>query len=187
MQHFHWLAGSGGTYGFDDITSWGTYGEELCDYLLKLQTPVADADLDKLGTAFRTVEQLFAAYTPSNVARAQDDIVQNKMRNTQELLTPPSQGLANAILQAQRQITIHRRLHRITALQARGQITILRRLHQTTTLQALSITTAQEVRQTIMLQAQRPITARQHPRQIHQTQEAHLDQAYSKASSAPQA
>ena len=100
MQHFHWLAGSGGTYGFDDITSWGTYGEELCDYLLKLQTPVSDADLDKLGTAFRTVEQLFAAYTPTTVARTQDDIVQNKMRNTMELLTPPSQGLANAIQEA---------------------------------------------------------------------------------------
>src|SRR5579883_1121687 len=54
MQHFHWLAGSGGTYGFEEVTQWGTYGEELCDYLLKLQAPVSMEDQQKLLTALRT-------------------------------------------------------------------------------------------------------------------------------------
>lgn len=58
-QHFHWLAGSASTYGFEEIRQWGTYGEELCDYLLNLQAPVSAMDIDKLATALRTVIQLF--------------------------------------------------------------------------------------------------------------------------------
>jgi diguanylate cyclase (GGDEF)-like protein len=81
MQHFHWLAGSGGTYGFDDITSWGTYGEELCDYLLKLGGPVSGADHEKLTTALRTVEQLFAAYTPAQTRVIDQSATQTKLRH----------------------------------------------------------------------------------------------------------
>ncbi|MBX9688516.1 MAG: Hpt domain-containing protein, partial [Candidatus Obscuribacterales bacterium] len=51
LKNFHWLAGSGGTYGFTEITEWGTYGEELCEYLLKLNAPVSESNLDKLRTA----------------------------------------------------------------------------------------------------------------------------------------
>lgn len=95
MQHFHWLAGSGGTYGFDDITQWGTYGEELCDYLLKLHAPVSAADQDKLMTALRTVEQLFQAQvsTPNSSMTGE---VHQKMRSTAELLIPPG-ALMNTI------------------------------------------------------------------------------------------
>ena len=97
MQHFHWLAGSGGTYGFDDITQWGTYGEELCDYLLKLHAPVSASDQDKLMTALRTVEQLFQAQmtAPSTMTGE----VQQKMRSTAELLIPPG-ALMNTIQEA---------------------------------------------------------------------------------------
>ena len=66
MKHFHWLAGSGGTYGFDEITQWGTYGEELCEYLLKLQVPVKSEDRDKLLSAFETVQVLFASASPED-------------------------------------------------------------------------------------------------------------------------
>ncbi len=101
MQHFHWLAGSGGTYGFDDITQWGTYGEELCDYLLKLNTAVSVADHAKLQTALNTVEQLFAAQisVPKQEAPADETLVQQKMRNTAELLIPPG-ALMNTIQEA---------------------------------------------------------------------------------------
>lgn len=60
-QQFHWLAGSGGTYGFDDVTQWGTYGEELCDYFIKVGRPVTAEDLEKLSSALITVRHLFTA------------------------------------------------------------------------------------------------------------------------------
>jgi diguanylate cyclase (GGDEF)-like protein len=98
MQHFHWLAGSGGTYGFEEVTQWGTYGEELCDYLLKLQTPVSFDDQQKLLTALRTVEQLFAAHTPAE-AETQG---QPRMKNTVELLIPPGSNIVDVIQAANR-------------------------------------------------------------------------------------
>lgn len=98
MQHFHWLAGSGGTYGFNDITQWGTYGEELCDYLLKLQSPVTPADHDKLTTALNTVEQLFAAQV-AQPTHSMTGEVQTKMKGTSELLIPPG-ALMNTIQEA---------------------------------------------------------------------------------------
>ncbi len=98
MQHFHWLAGSGGTYGFNDITQWGTYGEELCDYLLKLQAPVTAADHEKLMTALSTVEQLFAAQV-APPTHSMTGEVQTKMKGTSELLIPPG-ALMNSIQEA---------------------------------------------------------------------------------------
>lgn len=87
-QHFHWLAGSGGTYGFDEITQWGTYGEELCEYLLKLQVPVKEEDREKLLSAFETVQVLFAAAGPASDPASQDSSLQN-FRSTEEMLVAP--------------------------------------------------------------------------------------------------
>lgn len=98
MQHFHWLAGSGGTYGFEEVTQWGTYGEELCDYLLKLQTPVSIEDQQKLMTALRTVEQLFAAQAQAPV----ETQGQPRMKNTVELLIPPGSNMIDVIQAANR-------------------------------------------------------------------------------------
>ncbi|MBY0550601.1 MAG: response regulator [Candidatus Obscuribacterales bacterium] len=69
-QQFHWLAGSGGTYGFDDVTQWGTYGEELCDYFIKVARPVTQDDLDKLSSALETVRHLFTARLQQAVVSA---------------------------------------------------------------------------------------------------------------------
>lgn len=63
-QHFHWLAGSGGTYGFEEVTAWGLYGEELCDYFLKLGNPLQPSDIEQLSKALQTVQQLFASIEP---------------------------------------------------------------------------------------------------------------------------
>lgn len=99
MQHFHWLAGSGGTYGFEEVTQWGTYGEELCDYLLKLQGPVSFDDQQKLMTALRTVEQLFFAQAPELEVENQG---QPRMKNTVELLIPPGSSMIDVIQNANR-------------------------------------------------------------------------------------
>ena len=88
MTHFHWLAGSGGTYGFDEITQWGTYGEELCEYLLKLQAPVKQEDQEKLLSAYQTVQLLFAASAPP-AQKTTAEINVSKVSSTTELLVPP--------------------------------------------------------------------------------------------------
>lgn len=90
-QHFHWMAGSGGTYGFDEITQWGTYGEELCEYLLKLQVPVKPEDREKLQSAFETVQILFAAASPEQASNNTRDDVQ-QLRSTEDLLVSPKQN-----------------------------------------------------------------------------------------------
>lgn len=54
-QHFHWLADS-----FDEITHWGTYGEEHCEYLLQLDAPVSISEMDKLVTALNEITKGFA-------------------------------------------------------------------------------------------------------------------------------
>lgn len=58
-QHFHWLAGSSSTYSFDEITPWGSYGEELCEYLLKLEDSVSSSDMGNLVNALNEIEQGF--------------------------------------------------------------------------------------------------------------------------------
>lgn len=89
MKHFHWLAGSGGTYGFDEITQWGTYGEELCEYLLKLQVPVKSDDRDKLLSAFETVQILFASASPEEPTSNSGDASVQMVSSTAELLVAP--------------------------------------------------------------------------------------------------
>jgi diguanylate cyclase (GGDEF)-like protein len=45
---FHWCAGSGGVYGFEQISKCGMAGEEVCDKLLKDSLPVTPADSQRL-------------------------------------------------------------------------------------------------------------------------------------------
>jgi diguanylate cyclase (GGDEF)-like protein len=47
-QLFHWCAGSGGVYGFEQVTRYGLQGEEICDHLLHDSLPVTPADANKL-------------------------------------------------------------------------------------------------------------------------------------------
>ena len=58
-RHFHWIGGSCSTYNFEEITDWGIYGEEFCEYLLKLEAPVSSLDLDKIASTINTVIRLF--------------------------------------------------------------------------------------------------------------------------------
>lgn len=81
-QQFHWLAGSGGTYGFDDVTQWGTYGEELCDYFIKVARPVTQDDLDKLSSALVTVRHLFTARLQQAIVSAASTVDQASTADT---------------------------------------------------------------------------------------------------------
>ena len=47
-QLFHWCAGSGGVYGFEEVTRLGLQGEAICDRLLRDRLPVTPADSNKL-------------------------------------------------------------------------------------------------------------------------------------------
>lgn len=60
MRQFHWLAGSGGIYGFPQITKLGTHGEEFCEVLLRANKPVTRADWDKCKALLDALRVAFA-------------------------------------------------------------------------------------------------------------------------------
>ncbi|MBX9687746.1 MAG: response regulator [Candidatus Obscuribacterales bacterium] len=45
---FHWCAGSGGVYGFEQVTRFGLQGEELCDRLLFEKQAISKENVDKM-------------------------------------------------------------------------------------------------------------------------------------------
>lgn len=47
-QLFHWCAGSGGVYGFEQVTKCGLQGEEICDRLLRDNLAITTADAQRL-------------------------------------------------------------------------------------------------------------------------------------------
>ncbi len=63
MRQFHWLAGSGGIYGFPQITKLGTHGEGLCENLLQNNRPITKPDWDKCKAL---LEALRAAFSPDD-------------------------------------------------------------------------------------------------------------------------
>ncbi len=60
MRQFHWLAGSGGIYGFPQITKLGTHGEEFCELLLRANKPVTRSDWDKCKALLEALRVAFA-------------------------------------------------------------------------------------------------------------------------------
>lgn len=55
LRHFHWLSGSGGMYGFAQVTKLGTQGERLCEELLQENKPVSNEQWTKLRLLTDTV------------------------------------------------------------------------------------------------------------------------------------
>jgi diguanylate cyclase (GGDEF)-like protein len=55
MRHFHWLSGSGGMYGFAQVTKLGAQGERVCEELLQDNTPVANEQWTKLRLLTDTI------------------------------------------------------------------------------------------------------------------------------------
>src|SRR5471030_2409291 len=70
-QLFHWCAGSGGVYGFEQVTKCGLQGEEICDRLLRDSLPVTPADSQKL---LRLVEMIYACLESDEVPPQQAGI-----------------------------------------------------------------------------------------------------------------
>lgn len=66
-QLFHWCAGSGGVYGFEQVTRCGLQGEEICDRLLHDSLPVTPSDSNKLLTL---VGQIYACLESDDTAGA---------------------------------------------------------------------------------------------------------------------
>lgn len=59
MRQFHWLAGSGGIYGFAQVTKLGMHGERLCDELLHAERQVGREDWEKLRALADSVQSAF--------------------------------------------------------------------------------------------------------------------------------
>lgn len=60
MRHFHWLAGSGGIYGFAQITKLGTHGERLCEGLLAEERKLTSEDWQRLKALVDSVSAALA-------------------------------------------------------------------------------------------------------------------------------
>lgn len=60
MRQFHWLAGSGGIYGFPQVTKLGTHGERLCDQLLGESRQISREDWEKLKVLLESVNSAFS-------------------------------------------------------------------------------------------------------------------------------
>lgn len=60
MRHFHWLAGSGGIYGFPEITRVGKEAEALCDAVLKKGRPPSEDELETLTALLESSNEAFS-------------------------------------------------------------------------------------------------------------------------------
>lgn len=62
-QHFHWLAGSGGTYKFPKVTDLGVNGEEICDEFLENGKIIDLEGIGRLNSILRGVREQFLSVT----------------------------------------------------------------------------------------------------------------------------
>jgi chemotaxis protein histidine kinase CheA len=61
--HFHWLAGSGGTYKFPKVTDLGVHGEEICDEFLEAGKTIDLEGVGRLNRILRGVREQFLSAT----------------------------------------------------------------------------------------------------------------------------
>jgi diguanylate cyclase (GGDEF)-like protein len=59
MRQFHWLAGSGGIYGFSQISKLGTHGEQICEQILQEAKPINRSDWDKFKALLDALRAAF--------------------------------------------------------------------------------------------------------------------------------
>jgi diguanylate cyclase (GGDEF)-like protein len=59
MRQYHWLSGSGATYGFPQITKLGAHGSELCEELLQDGRTLKREDWEKLNFILESVVSVF--------------------------------------------------------------------------------------------------------------------------------
>jgi diguanylate cyclase (GGDEF)-like protein len=64
-QHFHWLAGSGGTYGMPEVSKLGGYGEDGCEFFLSKQQAPGAADIQRFKGILQSVQVAFDGLKPA--------------------------------------------------------------------------------------------------------------------------
>ncbi len=60
-QLFHWCAGSGGIYGFEQVSKLGLQGEEICDRILNTARSVSPDESERLSSLARAIRQTIAS------------------------------------------------------------------------------------------------------------------------------
>src|SRR5262245_61989554 len=58
-RNFHWLAGSGSMYGFQQVSQLGAEGEQYCESLLRGNVMTEPADVNKLKTIISELSSIF--------------------------------------------------------------------------------------------------------------------------------
>lgn len=96
-QQFHWLAGSGGVYGFDDVTKFAQNGEEVCDFLLRDRIPASKADSEKLTRLIQLIRQSIHENPASEESQVQPKSALSSSKPTVLLADNNSAGLGALI------------------------------------------------------------------------------------------
>lgn len=68
MRHYHWLAGSGGIYGFQQISKLGSTGEEICEKLLSANKAITRLDWEKCRALVEGVYMMLESDEDSQLA-----------------------------------------------------------------------------------------------------------------------
>lgn len=92
MRQFHWLAGSGGIYGFPQITKLGTHGEEFCEQLLRTNKPVTRDDWDKCKALLDALRIAFAGDEDPQKATIEKTLPKSPYDGIEVLLVDPEQS-----------------------------------------------------------------------------------------------
>jgi diguanylate cyclase (GGDEF)-like protein len=89
LHQFHWLAGSGATYGFPQITKLGAAGERFCEELLQEGRVVRREDWDKLNAILESVIGIFGS---GNDQKATHQELRKASLTREILVVDPDEG-----------------------------------------------------------------------------------------------
>jgi diguanylate cyclase (GGDEF)-like protein len=60
MRNFHWMVGSGGIYGFPQVTKLGTHAERMCDQIMLDQRRLQAQDFEKIKVVIDSISSAFS-------------------------------------------------------------------------------------------------------------------------------
>lgn len=89
MRQFHWLAGSGGIYGFPQISKLGAHGEAFCEEIAQENRPITRTEWEKCQAIFDALKLAF---------NDGEDGQRVTMQRELPVITPPTPPPADVIV-----------------------------------------------------------------------------------------
>lgn len=88
-RQFHWLAGSGGIYGFPQISKLGAHGESFCEEIAQQNRPISRTEWEKCQAIFDALKMAFSD---------NEDGQRVTMQKQLPVITPPAPPPADVII-----------------------------------------------------------------------------------------